>query len=123
MNTNSNIIFGLITGAAIGTIAAILYAPEKGSDMRRKIADSAQIALDSIARAAEELKGKAASVIEEEAGNLEDKLSSLIARAHHKPEELITLLEAKLQDLKKKAESKKVQGDIKKNMQGAPKMG
>ncbi len=106
MKTNSNEFLALITGAAIGTIVAILYAPEKGVDTRRKIADSANTALDAVSRAAEELKRKAEVAIEEGKGTLESRLSSLIDNAHHKPVELIELLEAKLAVLKKKAEQK-----------------
>ncbi len=106
MKSNSNEFLALITGAAIGTIVAMLYAPERGADVRRKIADSANTALDAVSRAAEELKGKAEVAIEEGKGTLESRLNSLIDNAQHKPVELIELLEGKLAVLKKKAELK-----------------
>ena len=106
MKSNSNEFLALITGAAIGTIVAMLYAPERGADVRRKIADTANTALDAVSRAADELKGKAEVAIEEGKGTLESRLNSLIDNAQHKPVELIELLEGKLAVLKKKAELK-----------------
>lgn len=106
MKTKSNEFLALITGAAIGTVVAMLYAPERGADIRRKISDTANTALDAVTRAAEELKGKAEVAIEEGKGTLESRLSSLIDNTHHKPVELIELLEGKLAVLKKKAELK-----------------
>ncbi|MEP7280308.1 MAG: YtxH domain-containing protein [Bacteroidota bacterium] len=37
--SGTKVILGLIAGASIGAIAGILFAPEKGSDTRRRIAD------------------------------------------------------------------------------------
>ncbi|MEO5681681.1 MAG: YtxH domain-containing protein [Chitinophagaceae bacterium] len=36
---NSKVILGFIAGASLGAIAAILLAPEKGTELRKKIAD------------------------------------------------------------------------------------
>ncbi|MBX3242430.1 MAG: YtxH domain-containing protein [Chitinophagaceae bacterium] len=40
MKTDSKVVLGFLAGAAIGAIAGILFAPEKGSDTRQKIAKS-----------------------------------------------------------------------------------
>ena len=37
MKADSKVLLGLLAGAAIGAIAGILFAPEKGSETRKKI--------------------------------------------------------------------------------------
>jgi len=38
--SNKKIVLGIIAGASIGAIAAILMSPGKGSDIRQKISDA-----------------------------------------------------------------------------------
>ncbi len=102
MNTNSNVFLALIAGTAIGSLVAMLYAPQKGTDTRRRITDNAEIALDAIARAAEELKGKAEEVYIDEKETLESRLDSIIAHAHYRPQEVMAALETKLKKIKRK---------------------
>ena len=40
-NTMSKLITGLVIGAAAGLVAGILFAPDKGTETRKKIADKA----------------------------------------------------------------------------------
>ncbi len=102
MDRNSNIGLALITGAALGAAFSILYAPARGSETRQRIADSAESAADALIRAAEQLKATAATVVLEEKETLETRLNSVFSQAHHESDELISLLEKKLNDLKKK---------------------
>lgn len=41
MTTNSKIILGLVGAAAAGVLVGLLLAPEKGSDLRKKVKDTA----------------------------------------------------------------------------------
>jgi gas vesicle protein len=47
MNTSKTLL-GFITGAAIGAALGILFAPDKGTETRRKISESGNDALDSL---------------------------------------------------------------------------
>ncbi len=40
MDTKSKVIFGVLAGAAAGALLGVLFAPDKGSETRRKIAES-----------------------------------------------------------------------------------
>ena len=41
MTTRTKVILGLVGAAAAGVIVGLLVAPEKGSDMRKKVGDTA----------------------------------------------------------------------------------
>ena len=41
MTTRSKVILGLVGAAAAGVVIGLLIAPEKGSDMRKKVGDTA----------------------------------------------------------------------------------
>jgi len=41
MSTKSKVILGLVGAAAAGVIVGLLIAPEKGSDLRKKVKDTA----------------------------------------------------------------------------------
>ena len=41
MTTKSKVILGLVGAAAAGVIVGLLIAPEKGSDLRKKVKDTA----------------------------------------------------------------------------------
>jgi gas vesicle protein len=45
---NSKILLGFVAGAAVGALAGILFAPEKGAKTREKIAGKAGDLTDSI---------------------------------------------------------------------------
>jgi gas vesicle protein len=48
MNTTVKVLSGFIAGAAIGTIAGILIAPDKGSNTRKKIKDESKQLSDDL---------------------------------------------------------------------------
>jgi gas vesicle protein len=59
---NSKVLFALLTGAAIGAFAGVLFAPAKGSELRNEIADRAKDFLDTILAKAEEIVDEAEEI-------------------------------------------------------------
>ena len=54
MKDNGKLLTALLTGAAVGAVIGLLFAPGKGSETRKKIADSAERLADTIKDRAEE---------------------------------------------------------------------
>ena len=48
MSNSQKVISAVLAGAAAGLITGILLAPDKGSETRRKIADTSRKTLDSV---------------------------------------------------------------------------
>lgn len=84
-NNTGNTLIALLAGAAIGAVAGILMAPDKGSKTREKIKDSFEKAKDN-------LKKKF---------DVEETYEDLLSTMSHKTEDVISFLESKLADLKK----------------------
>ena len=48
MTSNTKIILGMLAAAAAGAAIGILLAPEKGSELRRKIKDGIDVGIEAI---------------------------------------------------------------------------
>lgn len=72
-NSNNKLLAALLTGAAIGGALGILFAPDKGSETRKKIADKGQDLTDAVKEKIGALKDKFKKEVEavtEQASNL-----------------------------------------------------
>jgi gas vesicle protein len=75
MNTAGKVAIGLLAGAAAGAILGILFAPDKGSETRRKIAEKSKDVKDDI-------KNKFSDILEKTKEKFEHKVDE-----NHEPKE------------------------------------
>ena len=72
MGRSSNFIWGLLLGAAAGAVLGILYAPDKGSETRRKIKSKYRDFADDIHDTLEDIRDEYDNIV----GNTPDDSSS-----------------------------------------------
>ena len=106
MSNNSSVL-GLLAGTAIGAVLGVLFAPDKGSITRQKIADEANATKDMLSESAYDLKDRVVSTVVAKKATLDEKVESIVSDASYKAEDVITTLENKLSELKLK--NKKLQ--------------
>ncbi len=110
MNNSGNTLLAIIAGSAIGAALGILYAPDKGENTRRLIADQAAATRDNFADSAVDLKNRVASKMTDEKQTLDTRVESLVSDLSYKTEDVISTLEKKLSELKTK--NKKLQKTV-----------
>ncbi len=106
-NNSSNTIIGILAGTAIGATLGILFAPDKGVNTRKRIAEEAQAAKDRIADGAIHLRDRVADTVSNKKDTLDTQIESIVSDVSYKTEDVITTLEKKLAELK--AKNKKLQ--------------
>jgi len=102
MSNNGNTVLGILAGTAVGAVLGILFAPDKGSVTRQRIADEAEAQKERLASSAVDLKDRVASTVGAKKQTLDEHVESIVSDASYKAEDVITTLEAKLKDLKEK---------------------
>ena len=111
--SNSNNIIGVLLGTAVGVGLGVLFAPDKGSETRKKIAENANSAKNSLMTEAEKLKenltngaenlrNSVADTLATKKVTLDEQLDAIVTDASHKADDVITSLERRLKRLKEK---------------------
>ncbi len=83
--SNSKTLLGIVAGAAIGALAGILFAPDKGSETRKKISENT---------------GDLADSVKNSFGEFVDNLKNVYANAENKTEDFKDKARAKMNNLK-----------------------
>ena len=90
MSNNSKLVSALLIGAAAGAVLGLLFAPDKGSETRKKIRKEGEDLLDELSDKIEEgkdalmgLKEKAMSKAQEWKGKAEDLKDEAEAELNH----------------------------------------
>lgn len=101
MASFKNTFVAFLSGAAVGAAAALLYAPEKGEDVRKKISEGAEKVKDKAKaqwdETSSDLNDSARKVLNE----LEEKISSSLSSAGDKADDLIEATQKRLEELRK----------------------
>tara|TARA_R110002167_G_scaffold33327_11_gene107084 strand:+ start:710 stop:1039 length:330 start_codon:yes stop_codon:yes gene_type:complete len=102
MSNEGNTVLGILAGTAIGAALGILFAPDKGVNTRRKIADQAAATQNAITENAVDLKDRVVSTMAHQKDTLDNRVESLVSDVSYKTEDVITSLEKQLKILKAK---------------------
>lgn len=102
MSKTSNTLVAILAGAAVGAVAGILMAPERGEDTRKKIGKGFKTSTDELNKKFDDLKSQVKSALNNKR-NFEATINELVDNAEDKSDDVIAALENKLKDLKKKA--------------------
>ncbi|QDO94322.1 YtxH domain-containing protein [Formosa sediminum] len=111
MSKSSNTVLGLLAGTAIGALVGILYAPDKGSKTRKRLAEEASVVADKMNSSAQDIKEKVSSTAHDlkekvnsqmasQKKTLDEQLEVIVTDASHKADDVISTLEKKLAYLK-----------------------
>lgn len=94
-------VMALFVGAIIGAGVGILFAPSEGKKTRKKLKDSFDDATDKLRHKLEDFNQDFKNKKEKFKGTLEENVETLLSRSSYKAEEIIGILEKKLDQLKK----------------------
>ena len=97
-----SILLALLTGAVVGAGAGILYAPDKGSNTRKRIKDSVDETRHDLADRLSHAKEELTRSANEKRKSFENKLEDMISDMSYKADDIIVGLERKLEELREK---------------------
>ena len=85
MSKTSDFITGVIIGAAVGSVAALLYAPEKGKTMRDKLSYKVSHYTDELTAKIEQLRKERDRLVSE----AKERGNQVVDEAREKAEDLM----------------------------------
>ena len=99
---NSDVVVGVLSGLAVGALLGVLFAPDKGTNTRRKIREGVDEAKENLNEKFSEVSDRLIEKAFLTKDDFEENLDKFVSNASHKTEDVITFLEEKLAALKLK---------------------
>jgi gas vesicle protein len=97
----SNVVFGILAGAAVGALLGVLFAPDKGSKTRRKLYRKGEDMVDDLKDKAHDLAEKA-NELSRKASKLVDKVNEKVQTVKHEAETAAGNARSKFTEMKDK---------------------
>lgn len=101
-NNNDQMVIGILTGIAIGAGLGILFAPNKGSKTRGKIKDSVADTTQDVSSWLQLVKDELAQTAHDNKRTFDKNIEHSMSNMNHKADDILSGLEHKLDELKKK---------------------
>ena len=101
-NNSGHTLLAFLTGFTMGAGIGVLYAPDKGTEIRKKIKDKTLETKFDIQNRIHNAKEELTKTVDEKKEAFEEQLESAISNMSLKAEDIIKALEHKLETLKKK---------------------
>ena len=98
----SNVVLGVLAGAAVGALIGILFAPDKGSKTRRKLYSKGEDMVDDLKDKVNGLNEKAHD-LSRKATKLMDKFNTTMEAARREATDVAENAKSKFADLKDRA--------------------
>ncbi len=95
----SNVVLGVLAGAAIGALLGIMYAPDKGSNTRKKLRRKGEDVVEDLKVKAHNLTEKA-NELTLKATRLMEKVNSSVDRAKIEANDLAETAKKKFSEMK-----------------------
>ena len=102
MAKSGNALVALVAGAAVGAVAALLYAPDSGEKTRKKISKQARKTQADIEKSTRETYNNLTHRATELKGTVSERIDKALSSASYKADDAIVALEAKLEQLRTK---------------------
>ncbi len=97
----SNVVLGVLAGAAVGALLGILFAPDKGYKTRKKIYRKGEDVVDDLKDKAHDLAEKANNLAHQ-ASRLVDKVNSTVQTARKEANDMADNAKSKFAEMKQK---------------------